>query len=106
MACNHAGERALNIAQFPAKRKLSCAKLAGGPAFDLVDTIKTVGAPLFALFEGRVPRVPTAGDSALHPHVTRSRNEISLHSTFTCTNPLLPTIVPITAPPPLLRRFH
>jgi hypothetical protein len=45
---------------------------AGRPAFDLVDTTKTVGAPLFALFEGRVPRVPTTGDSASHPHGIRS----------------------------------
>jgi hypothetical protein len=64
--------------------------VAGGPAFDLVDTTKTVGAPLFALFERRVPRVPTAGDFASQPHATRSRNEISLHPTFTSTSPASP----------------
>jgi len=40
---------------------------AGGPAFDLVDTTKTVGAPLFALFEGRVHECRQQ-DSAPHPH--------------------------------------
>jgi hypothetical protein len=81
--------------------------MAGGPAFDLVDTTKTVGAPLFALFEGRVPRAPTAKDSASHPHDTRSRNEISPHPTFNLHQPCFSQqIAPITAPPPLLWRFH
>jgi len=39
-------------------------KGTGGPAFDLDDTTKTVGAPFFALFEGRVPRARTARDFA------------------------------------------
>ena len=77
---------------FAAKLQITPVKsLAGGPAFDLVDTTKTVGAPLFPLlsspatcfFEGRVPRAPTAKDYASHPHDTRSRNEISSHPTFT-----------------------
>jgi hypothetical protein len=64
--------------------------LAGGPALDLVDTIKTVGAPLFALFEGRVSRAPTARDCASHAQATRPRNEISPHPTLTCTKPASP----------------
>ena len=56
---------------------------AGGPGFDFADVINTVGAPSFAFFAkgGFHERLQ------LRSYDTRSRNEIFVHPSFTCTGP-------------------